>query len=234
MRGQRLAVRRRPHLHSHSRPHSHSAGFTLVEILLAMVLLSVVMLALGTALRTMALAEQRVDQRLVRSDEFRVATSFIRSSLERVSARRVTPPPPSASAVLFVAAPDAVSWVGIMPARYGAGGRYFFHLGAEPAGASHALVLRFQPWSDAASFPDWSQAESRTLVDDLVSVAIQYEDARAAPSVWTSVWPHTDRLPQRLLLDVQTLAGPWPSLVAPLRVLPAEGGRGQAVVGGGS
>ena len=109
---------------------SRAHGFTLLELLVVMALLSVVMLALGSALRTIAQSEERIDRRLVRADEFRVASAFIRTTLERVSARKVVAPAtPGGSPLLFAAASDAVAWVGIMPARYGAGGRHFCRLG---------------------------------------------------------------------------------------------------------
>ena len=72
---------------SRARPHGpgRMSGFTLVEILVAMTLMSVVMLALGAAMRTIAQTEERVDQRLEQADEMRVATSFLSATLERIS-----------------------------------------------------------------------------------------------------------------------------------------------------
>ena len=99
-------------------------GFTLLELLVVMGLLSAVMLALGAALRTIAQSEDRVDRRLAQADELRVASAFMRTTLGRVSARKMAPAPASgASPVLFAAAPEALAWVGVMPARYGQGGR---------------------------------------------------------------------------------------------------------------
>ena len=44
---------------------SRKSGFTLVEVLVVMSLLSLVMLAMGSALRTTAQTEERVDQFIV-------------------------------------------------------------------------------------------------------------------------------------------------------------------------
>lgn len=213
----------------------HGRGFTLLELLVVMALLSVVMLALGSALRTIAQSEERIDRRLVRTDEFRVASAFIRTTLERVSARKVVAPAtPGASPLLFAAASDAVAWVGIMPARYGAGGRHFFRLGVEPVNGEQALVLRFLPWVDSQTFPDWSQAESRVLVASVTALSIRYEDAQEVPSVWGSEWPFKDRLPQRVELSLETSAGYWPSMVIPLRLPPTGGDSAGFVIGGSS
>ena len=63
-------------------------GFTLVEVLVVMTLLSLVVLALGSALRTTAQTEERVDQRLARNDEIRVVTGFLQSVLGRISGQK--------------------------------------------------------------------------------------------------------------------------------------------------
>ena len=62
----------------------NGGGFTLVEVLVVLSLLSLVMLAMGSALRTTAQTEERVDQRLQRADEMRVTTGFLRYILGRV------------------------------------------------------------------------------------------------------------------------------------------------------
>jgi len=211
-------------------------GFTLLELLVVMGLLSAVMLALGAALRTIAQSEDRVDRRLAQADELRVASAFIRTTLGRVSARKVVLAATSgASPLLFAAAPDALAWVGVMPARYGQGGRHYFRLGIEPVGEDASLVLRFLPWTGASTFPDWSQAEARVLVRNAVALQVRYEDTRKAPSAWTSDWVETKYLPARVELTLQTPAGVWPFLVIPLRVLPdpeSSGSSGRGVIGG--
>ena len=209
-------------------------GFTLVEVIVVMALLSVVMLALGAALRTIGQTEQRIDQRLARADEFRVATSFLRSTLGHISARKIKPlAQEGASLYLFAAAPGAVAWVGVMPARYGAGGRHFFHLSAEQLDdGSQGLVLRFLPWTDANTFPDWSQADRRTLVSNVTAFAIRYENQREVPSIWTPDWTIADQLPGHIALAVRTATGPWPDIIVPMRLLSLTGGSGGATIMG--
>ena len=124
------------------------AGFTLIEVLVVMSLLSLVMLAMGSALRTTAQTEERVDQRLQRTDEMRVADGFLRSILGRVAARKVPlPVEPGASQFIFSAQAGQLTWVGVMPARHGAGGRYHFRLQVQDTStAQQALVLQYTPW----------------------------------------------------------------------------------------
>lgn len=217
------------------RPHlvARQSGFTLVELLVTMALLSMLMLGMASALRTMAQTEERVDARLARADELRVATNFLRTVLGRVSVRRTTAPlKEGASPFMFAGAADAVAWVGIMPARHGAGGRTFFRLALEPLQDGSALVIRFIPWTDRADFPDWGQADSRILAREVTSLALSYEDARQSVPTWVSAWTRTDSLPERVRIDLQTSAGPWPLWVLPMRSLPAsERGSGRFSAG---
>lgn len=212
------------------------SGFTLVELMVAMSLLTLIVVSLGATLRTFALAEQRIDQRLERADDFRVAISFLRSVLSRVSRRTVeVPQDPSARTVLFSATSNTLAWVGIMPARYGVGGRYYFRLAPEQTEKGVALVLRFAPWADPPTFPDWSKTESRVLIGAVSSLAFTYEDARTETVVWTPDWQVKDKLPQHIRLQVQTLAGSWPELTFRLGSLVQGSGRdlGGASFGGG-
>lgn len=219
-----------------SRDVSPSRGFTLLEMLVVMTLLSLVMLAMGSSLRTIAQTEERIDERLSRADEMRLAVSFLRGTLGRISVRRVTPPPPAKTGVLFSASAQDVAWVGIMPARYGAGGRYFFRLSVEPDESGRVIAIRFLPWSDSAVFPDWAQAERRVLVRNVVALSLRYQDVRAKGPGWSTEWVRTDRAPDQIQLDIETGQGAWPSINLLMRPMPSgdAGSLGGAVFGGGS
>lgn len=209
-----------------------AAGFTLVEVLVATALFSALVLALGTAMRSLAQTEQRVDARLQAADELRVAVQFLQATLGRVSIRRQAAPVEAGGSVhLFTGGTDAVAWVGIMPARHGAGGKHFFRLGLEPVAGQQALVLRFVPWNGVARFPDWARADSRVLVPRVTRFQLEYgEDGER--TLWQPVWAQPLRLPERIRLGVEVPGGEWPALTIALRQLPmGDGGRGGFVLG---
>lgn len=191
-------------------------GFTLLEVLVVMSLLSLIMLAMGSALRTTAQTEERVDERLARTDEMRVANEFVRGVLGRISAQKsVAPPAPGASPFSFGGGPGEVRWVGVMPARYGVGGRHHFRLAVEPRG----LVLRYAPWRGEVA-PNWAAADSYVLVERATGLVLRFEDTTVDPPQWVPQWTSVDALPQRVALSLQTTAGPWPDLVVNMRRLP--------------
>lgn len=216
-------------------------GFTLVEILVAMSLLSLVMLGMASAMRTMADTESRVDTRLARTDKVRTIERFLLQVLGRVSHQsasslnRSGPAPGGATAsgdvLRFQASTDSIAWVGIMPARPGMGGRYFFRLAAEQTEQGLSLVLRHQPWSaqQAELFPDWDTAERETVVRDLASFSVEAQADRAADATvqatwspdWQAGWSATNTLPERLRLRIGDASGEWPVLIVPVRVTAA-------------
>lgn len=221
-----------------------SKGFTLVEVLVAVSLLAIIMVAMGSAMRTMAQTETRVDQRLQRMDDQRVARGFLQQVLGRVSGRKQPAPPGQGGQVVaFRATPNSIEWVGIMPARHGLGGRYFFRLQPEDVPTGTALVLRHAPWSAAApAFPDWTQATSRILVPALGTFAVQTEGRPTQnqprppdwPVGWVPGWPVPDQLPQRVRIHWGAADAVWPELVLPVRTLTQGAGMGGGFTTGGA
>lgn len=219
-------------------------GFTLVEMLVSVALLAVIMVALGGALRTVAQTEDRVDLRLDRSDDVRTTVSLLRQMVGRVSARKIPAPAGNTGEIVqFRALPSAVEWVGIMPARPGVGGRYFFRLQVEQIAGAHELVLRFSPWSELqATAPDWGRADYRILGRRIKQLSVQAQGRPSAgmqspdwPQGWVPGWPVVDQLPERIQLEMADERGAWPPVTIPIFGLTQGVGTGGGFsIGGGS
>lgn len=212
-------------------PHAaarRSAGLTLVEVVVALAVLSLVVLALGASLRSLSQSATRVDERIAALDEMRVATTFLRQLLERTLPLRAAGPE---RRLLFDAQPQGVAWVAVMPARFGAGGRFAFRLALEPAeDDSQSLVLRYAPLNaDGARFPPWEQTESRVLAHRVEAFSLGYGGEGLAAG-WQPQWADTERVPPRLRLDLGTAGLTWAPLVLAVRTPVAPGG--QFVIGG--
>ncbi len=216
------------------RSRERGRGFTLVELLVVISLLSLVMLAMASALRTTAQTEERVDARLRKVDDLRTTDGFLRSVLGRVSMRkRLGVIPVNESPYYFLGGPQEMAWVGVMPARYGVGGRFFLRLGLEEGPAGRSLVLRYLPFSDAVAAPNWSQAESYVLVQAVTGFELRYEDASQEPPQWGAPWTIADRLPQRVSIQIRSATDAWPEIVVAMRSLPSsDPSIGGAVFGG--
>lgn len=208
-------------------------GFTLVEILVSITLLALIAVALGAAMRGMIQTEGRVADRLTRIDDFRTGSGLIKSVAGRIWAqKRTTVQNQGQGAFLFQGTAEGMAWVGIMPPRYGAGGRYFFRLAVEQGDRGASLVLRFAPWRDVPGFPDWAQADARVLAHDVADFSIIYEDDQSEPRRWGNSWSVPDRLPGHVNLQVSTAQSSWPPIVVPLRQFGGLTLGGGAVIGG--
>lgn len=200
-------------------------GFTLVEMLVVMTLLSLLVLALGSALRTSAQTEERVDLRLARNDELRVATGFLQSVLGRVSLeRRRDLSSVEESPFLLRATGQELIWVGVMPPRYGVGGRYFFRLALADAatGANQAITLQFVPYDQPVLPASWANVPAEALVHDVTAFSLQYQDAGQDGLVWMPVWNSKDRMPTHVQISWANPAGGLPPLVIAMRGLIAS------------
>lgn len=204
-------------------PQHRSAGFTLVEVLIALVLLSMLMLVLTSALRSMGQVEERVERRIEQADDFRLASQLLADTLGRVSARRFAQESADgpAQAPFFEAGNASLAWIGVMPARFGLGGRHYLRLGLEPiADGTSALVLRHTPWTGEPSFNNWAQAQALVLAAPVSTLALGYQEPISGQ--WADVWPPPGmpfgELPPNLLpvaVSVQ-ISGPapeWPPLM---------------------
>ncbi|MDR2153680.1 MAG: prepilin-type N-terminal cleavage/methylation domain-containing protein [Burkholderiaceae bacterium] len=199
-------------------------GFTLIEVLIALSLLSLLMLVLTGAMRSMGQTEERVDARIQAADDYRAAVDLLQRVLGRVSARRfrsVNADGPS-EMPFFEAGPNSLAWIGVMPARFGTGGRHYLRLAVEPgADGSGQLVLRYAPWSGEPGFANWGQAGVQVLAAPVSALALHYKEP--ASGQWTPVWPPPglpfNELPQTLLpsavaLQIDSPGFIWPPLIA--------------------
>ncbi len=218
---------------------SKEGGFTLVELLVAMSLLALIMVAMASTLRSMAQTETRIDGKMQQLDQVRTTSNFLKDILGRVDVTSTSTQ--TGPAIAFQANANSISWVGVMPARYGTGGRYFFRLAIESTQTGDDLVLRYVPWSARVDFPDWGQSDKHTLVSNIQNFVVETDglpvDIQSTPPDWPRGW-HTGWLvknaaPQRVRLTVEDALGKWqPVVVSMLPTLQSLPGSGGFVIGG--
>jgi len=204
----------------HRRTIDAEAGFTLVELLIALALLAAIASLLVNAIAGARQALGVVDRRGAHA-----AVPAVQSVLRRllVEAR----PSPDAPERIdpgraFVGEPDKLSFVSsfVPQGQYGGLWRYEIALDAsEGAAESNALVLTQQlvrPKSQATGEP------LRTVViKDVRALSMRYFGAETEDSAprWQDAWRHPYRLPRLVSLDVTFVRGdgrPWTTLTVAL------------------
>ena len=153
---------------------SGSRGFTLVEMVIALVVLSFISLGTVTALRTLGNTQQRLSETTARVDELRQVSQFLRASLRQAMA-----PLQAGFDGMWVASasglprawPEEVIWLAPFDAAGGAGGLVYFRLYRDNA----HLRLQFQRYHQAFNHDSWAALEAgNILVDGLQSFEVSY------------------------------------------------------------
>ena len=197
-------------------------GFTLIEVLLATVLLAAGLALAFTTLRAATATAQRGEAMAQRNERMRAVAGFLDARL--VAAR----PLPFAIAqdtglpLRFVGEVDRMRFVADLPDYLGHGGPYIheFHLEDAGAGDGHDLMLSLsvlQPLDADAGVVEPLPPEP--LARDIQSVRFRYRslDAEGRPGEWQEAWRASERLPLQVEITIRDGEGrDWPRLVVAL------------------
>lgn len=142
-------------------------GFTLVEVMVALTILSLVMMATVTGLRTLANTQTAIERATHRVDEIRSVSSFLRDLLESAVVGEARPGlrvgGSSGQETYFLWGGDFLELEStvLFGERYG--GSYLFRVGKE----NSALVLRWQERPGNGVPEDWGGTSSRVMIENL-------------------------------------------------------------------
>lgn len=191
--------------------HRRRAGFTLVEVVVALTLLSLILLGLVSALRSLGETGSRLEGRSLRSDDVRLVPGFLRQAIGSASPRLHVRPTDMATMPWFEGASAEMVWVGNMPARQGVGGLHHLRLAVIGTGGTPQLMLQYLPFVGDDMFPDWALAPSQLLVAGVDRFELGYQ--RAGTSDWLPEWADPQVLPGRVRMLLSAGGQAWPEMV---------------------
>lgn len=181
---------------------AQSRGMTLVEVVVATALFSMIMLATVTALRTFAMTYDRVQQEADKTSQIREGDRFIRQVLQDALNEEG----------LFEGTPSTLRWVAPVDRAGDASGLQHLQLSVK----GDQLIVSFAPLRASSEAPNWGEiAPEFPLVEGLQSFSVSY---RAEPlGDWSSRFEPTDeslnRLPWSVKLEMVVLGAKWPPIV---------------------
>ncbi len=190
----------------------HRRGFTLVEVVVALSVLSLIMLATITALRTFANTQQSLDRMMTRVDEVRSVSTLLRDLVDSTT-RGLG----GGEGLTLGGGPSDAAWFGgtavelVFKANimFGEnfGGQYLLRLAREEG----ELVLRWQESRGDARNVSWEETPSRVMVRDLQQFEVAYRGS--VEKDWVPEWPTGGGVPASLRLRLRSQERFWPELV---------------------
>ena len=204
------------------RPRStkREVGFTLVEIVLAMVLLSTMMLLLYSGLSFALRAWDAGDAGGRRTADRRIGENFLRRELTEVFPMRWKDP--MTVKVAFSGEAQRLRFVSTRPVGITLGGLALVSVevdGDARRHERHLLMRRAMPDEDAKDFGPLEQTTDKPtiVIADVDSVVFSYfgsENDFSEPR-WMDTWPYPGRVPQMVRMRVKSADGTMlPEMVA--------------------
>ena len=200
-------------------------GFTLIEILLAVSLLSLILLLLFSALFSANRSWAATERRIAQNDELRLVAEFIQRQLAEQSPLFWAGE--DDTGLLFSGARDELHFTAGLPAHRGGGGAQALTLKVSRAGGERQLALYFQPVSVARRpFAHQHGGERVVLLANTARIELAYygREEIEGQSSWRAEWRHAELLPELIGLTVYPATDrPWPEMIIPLHARPAKG-----------
>jgi general secretion pathway protein J len=196
-----------------------TAGFTLIEVLLATVLLAT---ALALAFATLSAATRtasRGETLAQRSERERAVAGFLRKRLAAARPVSFATDDKTGEPQRFVGEPDRLRFVADLPDYLGRGGPYLHDLAVADIEDAPGLTLDLQLVLAGQAFAEDPPRPPEVLVDGLREAKFRYRGLGEAGGLgeWQDRWTAVAQLPLLVEISLTDADGrPWPPLVVAL------------------
>lgn len=187
------------------------SGFTLIEVVVSLAVLSLIMLATVTALRTFANTQGTLNRTMDRVDEVRTVSSFLRDQLEASvrgvdESKGLTLGGAQQDSAYFRGNASTMEWKATVKFGESYGGKFILRLVME----GDSLVLQWIDNPVTIYELDWSGAQSRRLVAGVEEFGLAYRVELGDP--WQAALDE-DVVPTMVRVQLKSRGLYWPDLV---------------------
>lgn len=191
-------------------------GFSLIEVLLAMVLLASGMALAFATVRAATATSQRGEALAERSERMRAASGFLRRRIVSALAIGYDTDPATGSITRFEGEAERIRFVADLPDYLGRGGPHLHDIAVDTVDGKKRLIVSFATVVAGKSFPQ--KRDPEPLAEGLKSVRFRYRgtDEQGRPQAWQDKWEKPAELPMQVSVEIDTDAGPWPKLIMTL------------------
>ena len=200
-------------------------GFTLVELLLAITLLSMLLALAYGGLHASTRATDRGQEILEESGHLRMAHQFVRKQLNQaipLAFTHIDDGTGSKGDEVFLGSANSIRFVGPMPGYLGFGGPQVQQLSIVQGEHGLELVLEhalLQGLEESLL----TERDPISLIDRIADAEFQFlgRDDNGDLEPWTNEWKEADKMPVAISLDIEFEKGTytaWPLLVAAVKI----------------
>ncbi|QOY69814.1 prepilin-type N-terminal cleavage/methylation domain-containing protein [Pseudomonas sp. OST1909] len=187
-------------------------GFTLLEILVVLSLLSILLLLVGAALLGANRAVAKAQSYTVSLDEMRTAQQFLRTAISEALPLDIIEDDSQADG-FFIGTAERLQFVATLPGVLGGGIQRF---------TLQRVEQDFQvAFSQLQSAANAQRAEPQVLLHNVEALQLSYRGVSPVgqPTGWLSAWPWPRRLPVAVRIDASVNGPvPWLTQVIALRL----------------
>ena len=212
------------------RRRSNARGFTLIEVLLATVLLAAGLALAFATLRAATITSQRGELMAQRSERMRAVEGFLRRRIASALPIGFGIDETTGTPLRFIGEPDRMRFVADLPDYLGRGGPHLHDVRIVDEGDGARLVVSLPMVLAGEVVEDRDARPPEALVPDLKEARFRYRglDDQNQLGDWLDEWGATDRLPLQVRIDIQSADGMvWPMLVVALPQSASAGGTGE-------
>lgn len=185
-----------------------SRGFSLIEVVVALTVLSLISLAVVTALRTFAMTQERLDEVSSRTSEMRTVNRFLNRAL--VDALPLVRGAASGPHSFLQGNRQELIWAAPFSASSRLGGVMIIRLFI----ADGSLMMQLLPFNDTQQDMPWEAAESFPVVPQLDDFSLEYFDSQYGR--WVAEWNSSLVNPDRIRISIAANGRHWPDMIVRL------------------
>lgn len=203
-----------------------AGGFTLMEVLVALVLLAAGLALAFATVRSATVMAERGQLRAQQNERMRAVQGFVRQHLSAALALPFATDPATFRQSRFLGESQRLRFVADLPGYLGRGGPYLYDISADDQGR---LMARFAMVQTGQTVADNPQIAPELMADGLQQVRFRYRgmDRQGQLGPWQDAWRTGELLPLQVSMQVRGEDGrDWPEMIVSLRH--SDGG-----VGGG-
>lgn len=199
---------------------SRQRGFTLIEVLIAMTLLSIMVVLLFGSLRICAQSWEQGENKITEVNEVAVVFNFFQRHLSSAIPLWNDFVEKEEKTFSFQGKKKSLQFVSVFPASAGRSGMQLFSMQPQQQDGEQVIKVTLTPFFPVTEGEEW-QKEEVVLLKHVSDFTLAYFGAAddGSESRWQEEWLEKDVQPQLVKISINTTNGIfWPEMIIELKV----------------